>query len=45
MCMVCGKRIEADKSIRRKLNGKIHLLCGIECEVKWEKLNMVGTCG
>jgi hypothetical protein len=42
MCVVCGKLIDGKKALRRRLNGKIHLLCGIACEVKWEKQNMVG---
>jgi hypothetical protein len=45
MCMVCGNFIDEEKVLRRRLNGKIHFLCGIDCEVKWEKLNMLGTCG
>ena len=45
MCMVCGKIIDEKKALRRRLNGKIHLLCGIACEVKWEKQNMIGVCG
>jgi hypothetical protein len=45
LCIACGKTIQTGKMIQRRLNGKIHFLCCIACEVKWEKQNMVGTCG
>jgi hypothetical protein len=31
--------------IQRMLNGKKHYCCSLGCEVKWEKLNLIGVCG
>jgi hypothetical protein len=43
-CAVCGKHVHG-KKIRRKLNAELYYLCSIDCEVKWEKENMIGSCG
>lgn len=44
-CTVCGQQKPMERMIRRKLNGRQHFCCGIRCEVKWEKHNLMGTCG
>jgi hypothetical protein len=44
-CEVCGKAIDREEMIVRRLNGRNHFCCGISCEVRWEKYNLVGVCG
>ncbi len=44
-CEICGKTKTREEMIMRRLNGRNHFCCGISCEVKWEKNNLVGVCG
>lgn len=44
-CACCGKLRERERMIRRRLNGKDRYCCSLACEVKWEKMNLVGVCG
>jgi hypothetical protein len=44
-CAVCGKKNTVEEMIVRRLNNREHFCCGIRCEVKWEKHNLVGVCG
>lgn len=44
-CEICGKNEQPERMILRRLNGKMHYCCGISCEVKWEKTNLIGVCG
>jgi hypothetical protein len=44
-CVVCGENRATEEMILRRLNGRPHFCCGIRCEVRWEKINMVGVCG
>jgi len=45
LCTVCDTIINPGEMIQRRLNRKTFFLCCIACEVKWEKQNMLGTCG
>ncbi len=44
-CAICGQSRPLDKMISRKLNGRRHFCCSINCEVQWEKMNLMGVCG
>ncbi|SNB45196.1 hypothetical protein [Geobacter sp. DSM 9736] len=44
-CAVCGQLGPNEKMILRRLNGRNHFCCSISCEVRWEKVNLVGICG
>ncbi len=44
-CAYCGKKRRRLDMIHRRLNGKDRYCCSLQCEVKWEKLNLVGVCG
>lgn len=44
-CEICGRETARDKMIVRKLNGREHFCCGLHCEVRWEKNNLMGVCG
>ena len=44
-CAICGEERPADRMIPRRLNGRYHFCCSINCEVRWEKVNLVGICG
>ena len=43
-CEICGNEIRT-KPIVRKLNGRNHYCCCLNCEVRWEKKNLVGVSG
>ena len=45
LCEMCGEEIKGRRPIVRKLNRRNHYCCGLQCEVKWEKENLVGVCG
>lgn len=44
-CEVCGTTRNEEKMITRRLNNRSYYCCGINCEVKWEKINLIGVCG
>lgn len=44
-CEMCGEERQRSSMIARRLNGRTHYCCGINCEVRWEKRNLVGVCG
>lgn len=44
-CVVCGSEKARSSMILRRLNGKEHFCCGVACETRWEKHNLVGVCG
>ncbi len=44
-CAICGGKRYRMRMIRRRLNGRDTFCCSLQCEVKWEKANLVGICG
>ena len=46
LCEVCRKEIKEGGNLSiRKLNNRSHYCCSLQCEVEWEKENLVGVCG
>ena len=44
-CEICGREHNRQEMIRRRLNGRELYCCDVGCEVKWEKINLLGVCG
>jgi len=44
-CACCGEKRQKQTMIRRRLNGRERYCCSLRCEVRWEKINLLGVCG